>query len=303
MSKLLFCVEVVAFGLCLTLPAVQAADAAVAEEFTKIKGQHVDFAKSLSAAREGKASALPSVASIEAFIARFVELAEKHPKDDASIEGLLWLTARFGNMKSMDRVYDTLRRQSPTAGEYAARARNYYDDAAGMLKFAKQHPQSIAAAWSLAWIVTKSPNRPEALEATELLLKDHVNSPAVERAIPNLVHSRAANAEPLLLAVVKQNPSREIRGHATFALARIYQERLPWAAYLQKPGTPNSAAEHFLGKELAAQLQRDGPQKVQAEAEKHLTLAANEFADVDYLGKPLGEQAEAVRAAKLNKKQ
>jgi tetratricopeptide (TPR) repeat protein len=91
----------------------------------------------------------------------------------------------------------------------------------GFLELAKKAPKDPAALDALIWIVQMGPASKEASEATDILIKDHVQSPKMAQVClsPGMRYGRTPASEKLLRAVLENNPDPEAKGLACYVLA------------------------------------------------------------------------------------
>jgi hypothetical protein len=97
-----------------------------------------------------------------------------------------------------------------------------------LLAIAREHPADPATFDALQWIVAHDGPGPRFDDASMLLAKHFTSDPrAAEVALGfmNTTPSSAA-AEAFLSSTVSQSPDRDIKGIASYALARIHQKRV-----------------------------------------------------------------------------
>jgi thiol-disulfide isomerase/thioredoxin len=160
------------------------------------------------------------------------------------------------------------------------------------LSVVSDRPKEPAAIDALLWL-TRRGLSPESSEAWKILVSDHLTS---DRLVPACMATRrdvVANtvlAERFLREVIAHTPHREVRGHATFALANFLNfqaealegyERNPRDSWLPKMTRENRAA-------VVARR----PDDLFREAERLFEAVAARFAELrDHRNRPLGELA------------
>jgi RNA polymerase sigma factor (sigma-70 family) len=177
------------------------------------------------------------------------------------------------------------------------------------LALAQRYPKHPVAVDALMQVMNFNTDGPEPVRAAELLARDHLDNEKlltmyVKRAnekSPTLVN------EKILRAFADRGTRREIRGKATFTLARVLWTIAEWSRGLR--GTGRAAVEAYLLDEfpgaepLVKQLRSRDPARLEAEAEALLKRVVRDYADVPYFalldnvvgsrGKTLGEMARS----------
>jgi hypothetical protein len=113
-----------------------------------------------------------------------------------------------------DEERNKLVEQMPKPGETAKR----------LLELAEKNAKEPdAAARALTWVISSGGYDDEANKrkekALEMILKDHVASDKIADVCTALIYNPPSKAEEFLRAVVAKNPSKEIQGKASYALA------------------------------------------------------------------------------------
>jgi peroxiredoxin len=160
------------------------------------------------------------------------------------------------------------------------------------LKVVSDRPKEPAAIDALLWL-TRRGQSPESSEAWKILIREHLKS---DRLVPACMATRrdvVANtvlAERFLRQVIVHTPHREVRGHATFALANFLNfqaeavegyESNPRDSWIPKMTPENRAA-------VVARR----PDDLFREAEGLFETVAARFAELrDHRNRPLGELA------------
>src|SRR5262249_16742162 len=80
-------------------------------------------------------------------------------------------------------------------------------------------PGSSEAREAAVWILLNTPDGPEVEKAGEVLLREHTHDTNLLSLCSELERLRHRCSRPLLEALLKDNPSLEVRGNACFALA------------------------------------------------------------------------------------
>jgi RNA polymerase sigma factor (sigma-70 family) len=130
-----------------------------------------------------------------------------------------------------------------------------------LLEYEAASPEALQAA---AWILLNTPDGPPVEKAAEVILREHTRNTNLVYLCTELVRVRHRCSRELLEAVLKDNPSADVRGTACFTLATLLKDE---AKYGQN-------------------------KKATAEAEKQFERAIAEFGQVKQRGYPLKELAK-----------
>ena len=132
---------------------------------------------------------------------------------------------------------------------------------------AEENPKDPAAADCLVWIVQAVQTPAEQEGALDLLLRDHLESPALGEACQALVYSASLKADAFLRTVRSKSPHEEVRGRACYALAKLLHRRGEPARTL-KEGEGDYAK--FYPREFLDSVRATGAEAFATEAEKFL---------------------------------
>ncbi len=99
---------------------------------------------------------------------------------------------------------------SPTLAEQLALVENY--------------PASAGALDAAIWILLNTPDGPEVEKAAEAILQYHIRDTNLVHLCGELERVRHRCSKPLLVAMLKDNPSADVRGTACFHLALILKD-------------------------------------------------------------------------------
>jgi len=89
------------------------------------------------------------------------------------------------------------------------------------LEYNPSWPEALEAG---TWILLNTPDGPEVEKATEVILREHTGDTNLAYLCTELVRVRHRRSEELLAAILKNNPSPEVRGAACFTLATLLKE-------------------------------------------------------------------------------
>lgn len=171
--------------------------------------------------------------------------------------------------------YSTLNRESlPKIAELVARS-----------------PKSETAAVALAWIATNRMIVSGSMElkhfgreAIERLATDYVESPKIGRACWLLGDGWSEIHLPslrFLERVAEKNPSRSIRGQASFALARIKKNWSEGLVYFESQKAVGETSENQFTEEYTAMTRLGNAEDYRNQAKALFEEVANKYADCD----------------------
>jgi hypothetical protein len=104
--------------------------------------------------------------------------------------------------------------------------------------------------------------------AIDLLLRDHVTSSKLGRAVEVLGSSQDPKSTTLLRAILDKNTHKEVKAEACVALALQMQARIVLVRQCKDDPQAAKSVEHNYGKDYVAALQKADLAKLEAEAEK-----------------------------------
>jgi hypothetical protein len=171
--------------------------------------------------------------------------------------------------------------------------RQQQDAARQFLELARKHPKDPVAFDCLAKVVTLG-TVPEADQATDLLVRDHLRNPKVAQVCEEA--ARLKTGEKLLRAVLAGHPDREVRGRACFFLAQ-HLAHLANTVYLLEHGGDfiRQQMTASRGAEAIKRLQERDPARLRKEAEQLLDQIKAKYGDVRYGDEPLGDKVAGER--------
>ena len=160
------------------------------------------------------------------------------------------------------------------------------------LSVVSDRPKETAAIDALLWL-TRRGLSPESSEAWKVLVREHLTS---DRLVPACMATRrdvvsnTVLAERFLREVIAQTPHREVRGHATFALANFLNFQAE--ALEQYESNPRDSWIPKMTPENRAAVLARRPDDLLREAEELYETVAARFAELrDHRNRPLGELA------------
>lgn len=113
---------------------------------------------------------------------------------------------------------------------------------ATMLAMLEKAPASDEALNAAAWIFLNTPDGPEVEKATEVMLREHTRNTNLVYLCTELARVRHQPSKPLLEAILKNNPSADVRGAACFTLATLLKDE---ARYGQNKEATAAADQKF----------------------------------------------------------
>jgi len=156
------------------------------------------------------------------------------------------------------------------------------------LDLARKYPGTTAAEEALLWVATHAMQSQECEEAKRLLTRDFAWSARVGPALgfQGNYADWSATSEAFFREVVAKNPDRDLRGLATYWLARHFLNKAAGAKAARKDpdfGRESVAYyDRFLGEGWADRLRKADPDALEAEAESLLERVAKFHADVPH---------------------
>ncbi len=245
-------IPLILLGLALALSASQA-QPTPAQQFKSILKEYgtasLDFRAATTDA-ERKAA----VERLDPFALRFVELAEKHPKDPITLEVL---REAVRTLNAVDSLTQTSWEMNQTAFPAPAK-----DSAAG--------------------------------RAVALLLRDHLKSDKADLVCERMRYGMRKEYETCLYKVLEANPHKQIQGIACLVLAQFQQNRLQKLDVIKDRPEIAPRYHELVGKEYIEELRRTPRDKHAHEIERLLELAVAKYADVKLpFGGTVGERARA----------
>ena len=167
--------------------------------------------------------------------------------------------------------------------------------AAQFLTMAREHPDDPAAVVALIRSMNLDPFGRAWTEAIDRLSAKHVRSPEVGKVLYTLSFSCwFPNAEPLIRAVLKDNPDAEAKGNAALALAHYLRRAADEAVHLRTDPEAFRRGASGGGLELATRLRDRDPEPMRREADSLLEVIIDRYARFAFQRSTLGEKASAI---------
>jgi hypothetical protein len=173
----------------------------------------------------------------EKWAAKFLELAEKNPREPFAEEALIWIITSEARLK----------------------------------RFLPWHEHT--ARYEMIWITQKRAalagdrqQQEVRSKAIDLLLRDHVTSEKMGYVAQML--DRDPKSARLLRAMIDKNPSQEVKAEACLALFRQVQADIGVARQLKENPQFAKIVESFYPKDYLEEMQKADPAGLEAEAEK-----------------------------------
>ena len=180
-----------------------------------------------------------------------------------------------------DKASSDLDRWNALATRFSARA----------MELARRHSGQPTALQALTWIVNRGDDKPSVEEALRILARDHARDAAIGPFCRYLFRADSKAAEALLRRVIAENPVRDARARAMYALAG----NLASAADQVREKRLNPRTGGFLGH--ARWLKGLDPEALDREADALLGRIIDQYADVKDDRGPMGDLARAERDA------
>lgn len=159
------------------------------------------------------------------------------------------------------------------------------------VQLAEDHSKQSAACDALAWVVGKARNRPEAVRALELLVRDHLDRRELTATFPQVARAPSVAAEKLLRAAMDKSPHAAVRAQACLHLADLLDQQATVVEQLL--GKPDAGPRllQYYGREYGRHLQSLTRQSLDAAREKNYERMRQSFADVAARDSTMGEIA------------
>jgi hypothetical protein len=195
-----------------------------------------------------------AVERLDTFPPRFLELAEKYPRDAIVLEVL---TQAVRVMNAVDSLTLTAWEMNHTAFPAGSK-----DQSAG--------------------------------RAVTLLLRDHGRSDKIGLVCERMRYGIRKEYETFLVLVLRNNPHREVQGVACLALAQFLNSRLQKLNLLRDRPELARRYEDLFGKDDFKRMQRRGRAKLAREVEEFFEDAADSYGNVKLpYGGTVGETAQS----------
>ena len=175
------------------------------------------------------------------YASKFLELAEKNPKEPFAEEALIWI---------MTNEYQLLR------------FRPWYEHTA------RYEMIRIMTGGGRRWGVLSKEEQDIRGKAIDMLLREHVASAKLGRVVEMLGAGQDKKSATLLRAILDKNPSKEVKAEAGVALVRQMQARVATVKQLKDDPRATKSVEENYGKDYVEELQKADQAKLESEAEK-----------------------------------
>jgi hypothetical protein len=244
---------ILALVLGLFAPATQGKATTPSEEYQALLKEYEEISRGFRKA-ETDLERKMAVEGMDKFPRRFLELAEKYPKDPVALEAL---TQTIRVLNAADSL--TL-----TAWEM-----------------------------NKAAFPDKSKDN-SAEKAIALLLRDHIRSDKLGLVCERMRYGIRMEYETFLHEVLKASPHKDVKGLACLSLAEFLKSQLQKFDLIKERPEFAERYKGLLGKKYFEELQRKGHVNLAMEIETLLEQAATTYADVKMpYGDSVGEQAKA----------
>jgi hypothetical protein len=184
---------------------------------------------------------------------KFVELAEKNPKDPIVLVTLRQAVQALGTTDSAAQISWETNSSNFPAGPT--------DDSAGRM--------------------------------VALLLRDYLQSDKLGPVIDRARYAYRLDFEKFLQTVLEKNPHRDVQGAACLALAQFLNDRLRMLQLTKDRPELKQCYEIVFGKSYLPELQRLGRADLAERVESLFERAAEQYADVAIRGGTIGERAKS----------
>ena len=175
------------------------------------------------------------------------------------------------------------RKEGPSAKTYQSFVDRF---ARRVLEVATKEPRTAKAEKALVWLVSTFGvnRRPEAETALTILARDHAASDGLKDLLypKSVLFWYSSAAETFLRRLIASSPSLEIRGRATFQLAKLLEDRAQYVRRGQLMG--KSDPVYFrplaIALDVREQLMKSDPKKLEDEAAQLYQRVITDFATV-----------------------
>jgi hypothetical protein len=184
------------------------------------------------------------------YASKFLELAEKNPKEPFAEEALIWIM---------------------TSESQLLRFRPWYEHTA------RYETIRIMTSGGRRWEIPTKEEQDVRSKAIDMLLRDHVSSAKLARVAEVVGSSPDKKSATLLCAILDKNRNKEVKAKACVALARQMQARVALVKHLKDNPQAAKSIEETYGKDYVLELQKAEPAKLGAEAEKLYTELTEKY--------------------------
>lgn len=193
-----------------------------------------------------------AVENLGAYPSRFLDFAEKYPKDPVALTALRQAIQALGSTDSAAQiVWETNRSDFPAA-----------------------------------------PRDGSAVRTVSLLMRDHVLSDKIGPVSDRLRYSYRLESEEFLGAVLETNPHREMQGLACFALAQFMHDKLRALRLAEDRPELAECYGIVFGKDYLPALRRLGRADLSKRIETLFERAVSDYKDVKFRSGTIGELAK-----------
>lgn len=157
-----------------------------------------------------------------------------------------------------------------------------------------EDPRDDVAFDALQWLVEESRESAEKNRALAAIEEHHVANPKLGD-LCDRIGSDPSIPSRLLESIATKSPHRDVKGHATYALAKSRVATIELAKYVRsQTGDADGlkGVTEWLGAERLAEIERMDSASAQAEAEKLLDRVVAEYGDVPFRERTSGAVAK-----------
>jgi AhpC/TSA family len=151
------------------------------------------------------------------------------------------------------------------------------------LELAEKNPKDPAAFDALAWVMSNSargvPTKDDSrVKAGEALLRDHIASEKLGTICQSMAYGYDRGGEEFLRKVLEKSPHKSVQAEASLALAQRTSNLISIVRQVKESPELATRLEQVFGKDLADDLVKSDPVKLDAEADKLFKQFAEKYA-------------------------
>ncbi len=179
----------------------------------------------------------------------------------------------YGEAKTQEERQKIIQEKYPEPDKFANK----------FIALAEKYPQDPAAVDAWVWILknraggSKGGGAHE--KAIKALMTNHLQDPKLKDVCMTLSYAYDQGSEDLLRAILTQSPSREAKGQACLALAKLLKQLRQVTTYKDNPARLKMA-ENAFGKARVEALIKADPEKLSKESEALLERVVKDYADI-----------------------
>jgi hypothetical protein len=200
--------------------------------------------------------------------------------------------------QAAQKKYSALFDGATTAGEYEKIAKEHAGEEPQPARWAERSWSLVSedatdevAYAALVWLLKNQPDTESTGKVLATIEKHHIDNPKVADVCRDLVRDTRPITRDFLSRAMVKSPSRDVKGLACYGLAKRALADAAYAERLKGGGEQAESLRTHLGDEVARRLATLDPGESRLDAEKLFESVAEQFGDVKYGSRTLGDAA------------